>query len=44
MLLDKVFLILAKNKLFLKDSKCHLFLQKVNFLGHVVSSDGVAVE
>ena len=37
-LLDKVFALLSKNKLFLKDSKCHLFLERVNFLGHVVSS------
>ncbi len=43
-LLDKVFALLSKNKLFLKDSKCHLFLERVNFLGHVVSADGVAVE
>ncbi len=43
-LLDRVFSILRKNKLYLKDSKCHLFLEKVNFLGHVVSADGVAVE
>ncbi len=43
-LLDRVFYILRKNKLYLKDSKCHLFLEKVNFLGHVVSADGVAVE
>ena len=43
-LLNKVFSLLAKNKLFLKDSKCHLFLERVNFLGHVVSSEGVAVE
>jgi hypothetical protein len=39
-----VFSILEKNKLYLKDSKCHLFLEKVNFLGHVVSADGVAME
>jgi hypothetical protein len=43
-LLDKVFALLSKNKLFLKDSKCHLFLERVNFLGHVVSSKGVEVE
>lgn len=35
-LLDKVFSILAKHKLYLKAKKCHLFLQRVNFLGHVV--------
>lgn len=43
-LLNKVFAILAKNKLFIKESKCHLFLEKVNFLGHVVSESGVSVE
>ncbi len=43
-LLDRVFYILSKNKLYLKDTKCHLFLEKVNFLGHVVSSEGIAVE
>lgn len=43
-LLDKVFALLAKHKLYIKESKCHLFLEKVNFLGHVVSSASVAVE
>lgn len=43
-LLDRVFGILSKNKLFLKDSKCHLFLERVNFLGHVVSAKGVEME
>lgn len=43
-LLDKVFSILAKNKLYIKSSKCHLFLKKVNFLGHVVDEHGVSVE
>ena len=43
-LLDKVFALLSKNKLFLKDSKCYLFLERVNFLGLVVSAKGIAVE
>jgi hypothetical protein len=43
-LLHKVFALLAKHKLYIKEKKCHLFLEKVNFLGHVVSADGVAVE
>ena len=43
-LLDRVFGLLSKNKLFLKDSKCHLFLEKVNFLGHIVSANGISVE
>jgi hypothetical protein len=42
--LDKVFSLLAKHKLYLKDSKCHLYLERVPFLGHVVSSLGVDVE
>lgn len=42
--LDKVFAILAKYKLYIKESKCHLFLEKVNFLGHVVTKDGVSLE
>lgn len=44
MLLNEVFELLAKNKLYLKDSKCHLYLERVAFLGHVVSSSGVSVE
>ena len=44
MLLDKFFYFLAKHKLYLKESKCSLFLDKVNFLGHVVSSEGVSLE
>ena len=43
-MLDKVFGLLSKNKLFLKESKCRLFLDHVKFLGHVVSASGVAVE
>ena len=43
-LLDKVFSKLQKNKLYIKESKCHLFLEKVNFLGHVVSKDGLYLE
>ena len=41
MLLDKVFSLLKKYKLYIKESKCHLFLEKVNFLGHVVDKNGV---
>ena len=40
-LLDKVFALLRKHKLYIKESKCHLFLDHVNFLGHVLSADGV---
>lgn len=44
LLLDKVFGLLAKYKLYIKESKCHLFLSKVNFLGHVVDKNGVSLE
>lgn len=43
-LLDKVFSILQRNKLYIKEQKCHLFLEKVNFLGHVVDKNGLSVE
>ena len=43
-LLDKVFSKLSKNELYIKESKCHLFLEKTNFLGHVVSKDGLYLE
>lgn len=43
-LLDEVFTLLQKHKLYLKDSKCHLYLERVNFLGHVVDASGVSVE
>ena len=43
-LLDKVFALFAKYKLYLKESKCSLFMQRVNFLGHVVSREGVSLE
>ena len=43
-LLDKVFGLLQKHKLYLKESKCSLFLDRVNFLGHVVSAEGVSME
>ena len=43
-LLDKVFATLQKYKLYIKETKCHLFLEKVNFLGHVISRDGITME
>ena len=39
-----MFALLAKHKLYLKDSKCHLYLERVNFLGHVVDASGVSME
>ncbi|KAL0560583.1 hypothetical protein IC582_000992 [Cucumis melo] len=35
---------LRANKLYAKFSKCELWLKKVSFLGHVVSSEGVSVD
>lgn len=43
-ILDKVFDVLRRNKLYIKESKCHLFLESVNFLGHVVDREGVSLE
>ncbi len=43
-LLREVFALLQKNKLYIKESKCALFLEHVEFLGHVISADGVSVE
>ena len=43
-LLDEVFSLLQKHKLYLKDKKCHLYLERVGFLGHVVDSSGVSME
>lgn len=43
-LLDRVFYLLNLNKLYLKEKKCSLFLEKINFLGHVISKDGVSME
>ena len=42
--MDEVFNLLAINKLYIKETKCHLFLQRVNFLGHVVDKHGVSLE
>ena len=43
-LLDKVFALLQKHKLYLKEKKCSLFLETINFLGHVISKHGVSME
>jgi hypothetical protein len=39
-----VFKILDKHNLRLKESKCALFLETVEFLGHTISASGLAVE
>jgi hypothetical protein len=36
--------ILRERKLFAKLKKCEFWLEKVTFLGHVISKDGVAVD
>ncbi|KAL0556441.1 hypothetical protein IC582_004955 [Cucumis melo] len=42
--LHQVLETLRANKLYAKFSKCAFWLKKVNFLGHVVSSEGVSVD
>ncbi len=39
-----MFAILDKHNLRLKESKCALFLDSVEFLGHTISASGLAVE
>lgn len=36
--------LLRKNKLYAKSSKCEFFQDKISFLGHVVSGDGISME
>ncbi len=43
-LLHEVFQRLKKYKLYLKATKCNLFLEKVAFLGHIVTSEGLSVD
>ena len=43
-LLKEVFRRLEKYKLYLKATKCNLFLERVAFLGHIVSSEGLSVD
>ena len=42
--LAKVFELLNENKLRLKESKCLLFLESVEFLGHQIDHEGIKVE
>ena len=42
--LNAVFKRLQKAQLYVKESKCALYFEKVDFLGHVVSADGVSVQ
>jgi len=39
-----VFERLAKHRLHVKASKCELFCEQLEFLGHVIGRDGVAVD
>ncbi len=43
-LLREVFDILRKHKLFVKESKCALFLESVEFLGVTITSEGMQME
>ena len=42
--LEKVFKLLNKNILKLKEEKCSLFLESVEFLGYQIDAEGVQVE
>ncbi|GJP49945.1 hypothetical protein CLOM_g9103 [Closterium sp. NIES-68] len=42
--LDAVFTLLHKNRLITKGSKCDFLKQELEFLGHVVSSEGVKID
>ncbi|GJP46804.1 hypothetical protein CLOM_g6059, partial [Closterium sp. NIES-68] len=42
--LDVVFTLLHKNRLIMKGSKCDFLKQELEFLGHVVSTEGVKID
>ena len=42
--LEEVFRLLQQNQLYVKDSKCNFFMQKIEFLGHVVTPDGIEMD
>ena len=44
MLLKQVFQILQQNKLYLKASKCSFAQPSLEYLGHIISADGVATD
>ena len=44
LLLNKVFTLLEKKKLYVKSEKCALFLETVKFLGHTISSEGLLTD
>jgi hypothetical protein len=41
---DQVLHLLSQHKVFLKSSKCDFGAPKVEYLGHIVSKDGVRVD
>lgn len=43
-ILERVFELLNKYKLFIKEEKCHLYLESVDFLGHVIDENGLHME
>jgi len=42
--LDKVFTRLKEHGLKLKGKKCHFFKPQVKYLGHIISSEGIATD
>ncbi|CAI7844104.1 unnamed protein product [Closterium sp. NIES-53] len=42
--LDAVFKRLQENRLITKGSKCEFFKQELEFLGHVISRDGIKID
>ena len=42
--LERVFEILQKNNFRLKEEKCALFLESVEFLGHQIDAEGIKME
>jgi RNase H-like domain found in reverse transcriptase/Reverse transcriptase (RNA-dependent DNA polymerase)/Integrase zinc binding domain/Chromo (CHRromatin Organisation MOdifier) domain/Retroviral aspartyl protease len=41
---ERVLQLLRENKLYAKQSKCEFFREKISFLGHVISGDGISME
>lgn len=39
-----MFTALREHKLHVKETKCHLFMEAVEFLGHMIDHEGVHVE
>ena len=42
--LQEVFSLLQKNQLYVKDSKCSFFMEKVKYLGHIVTPSGIEMD